>query len=329
MSKTRKQPGGKRPTQETPSGGPRNSGSRGGRRGSSKNWSDSPERETSAGRRSERSADRGQQRTAEKRGERATARHQSNPETMPTEAIRPSARRGFFIYGRNSVEAALKNSKRECLRLIGTEKALSDKTLVNIRPNLKTEVAPDALMIAASVPDGAPHQSILVEVLPLPSLHLEQLAPIDGEKNIILMLDQVTDPHNVGACMRSAAAFGARALITQDRHSPSETGTLARSAAGGLEALPWLQVSNLSGALDKLRGMGYWHIGLDGTTKMALDDVSLGDNIVIVMGSEGKGLRPLVKKNCDVVAKIPMTGEIESLNVSNAAAIALYQLARP
>jgi len=240
--------------------------------------------------------------------------------------LKPSYAGAYFLFGRNSVETALNNPHRECLKLIGTAKSLSDKSITGIRPGIKTLQVDTLDDIAAAVPEGAPHQGILLEVRFLAGLHLEDLAPNAGKKNIIVMLDQVTDPHNVGACMRSAAAFGARALITQDRNSPTESGTLARAASGGLEVLPWLRVPNLSNALEKLRDMGYWHVGLDGNTQMSIKDVSLGDNIVIVMGSEGSGLRPLVKKNCDVIAKIPMTGAVESLNVSNAAAIALYEL---
>jgi len=253
-------------------------------------------------------------------------RDQRGRDNFTPEGLKPVSKGSFFLFGRNSVEAALRNPDRECLRIVGTEKALSDSKITQIRRNIPTDVVADVRSIAASVPDGVPHQGLLLEVRPLPGLHLEDLEPAEGRKNIILMLDQVTDPHNVGACIRSAAAFGARALITQDRNSPSESGVLARSAAGGLETLPWLQVPNLSHTLEKLRDMGYWHIGMDGNTKMTLKDVSLGDNIVIVLGSEGSGLRPLVKRNCDTIAKIPMTRDIESLNVSNAAAIALYEL---
>ena len=270
-----------------------------------------------------------QERQPEKRPElhRSAQRpERRSRDQQPSAALKPSAKGAYFLFGRNSVEAALKNSNRKCIRLIGTEKALSDKSIIDIRPNLRTEIASDTDTIASAVPEGVPHQGILLEVRNLSGLHIEDLNPTEGKTNIILMLDQVTDPHNVGACMRSAAALGARALITQDRNSPSESGVLARSAAGGLEILPWLQVPNLSHTLEKLRSMGYWNVGLDGNTKMSIRDVSLGENIVIVMGSEGSGLRPLVKRNCDVVAKIPMSGSIESLNVSNAAAIALYEL---
>ena len=260
-------------------------------------------------------------------------RHESRARSSPQSSIdtrygahskplAPSTRDSYFLFGRNSVEAALANPKRECIRLIGTEKSLADASY-----GVKREVHDDISQIAATVPAGVPHQGILLEVRPLPGLTVHDLEPKPDQKNIILMLDQVTDPHNVGACMRSAAAFGARAIITQDRNSPDEGGVLARSAAGALEILPWLQVANLAQTLETLRDLGYWHVGLDGNTKQSVRTLELGDNIVIVMGSEGKGLRPLVRKNCDVIAKIPMQGAVESLNVSNAAAIALYELA--
>lgn len=275
-----------------------------------------PQRPQKAGKPSHKSGSRGQQRSDRQTDARAE------------QAIALTSNKCFFLFGRNSVEAALKNPHRDCVRLIGTAKALSNRELISIRPDLDMYEVENPQTIAACVPDGAPHQGILLEVRPLQEAHLEELTPVEGKSNIILMLDQVTDPHNVGACMRSAAAFGARAIITQDRNSPSESGTLARSAAGGLEILPWLRVANLSHTLDKLRDMGYWHVGLDGHTDQSLKDISLGENVVIVMGSEGSGLRPLVRKHCDAIAKIPMPGAVESLNVSNAAAIALYELSQ-
>lgn len=265
---------------------------------------------------------------------RQRPRHSDNrtgrlqPQDSDNRPIKPLQGDSYFLFGRNSVEAALANPVRECLRLIGTDKSLKDTPLPEKRRKVSVESHETAHRIAASVPEGSPHQNILLEVRPLRGHVLEDLAPSQGEKNIILMLDQVTDPHNVGACLRSAAALGAKALITQDKNSPDENGVIARSAAGGLEVLPWLRVANLSQALDTLRNMGYWHVGLDGKTEQSIQGLNLGHNIVVVMGSEGKGLRPLVRKNCDVIAKIPMTGAVESLNVSNAAAIALYELFR-
>jgi 23S rRNA (guanosine2251-2'-O)-methyltransferase len=240
-------------------------------------------------------------------------------------AIKRMAKDSIFLHGRHPVEAALKNSRRECLRLLGTRNALMSFNRDILKPTLKVQEATEFELNGLVLSDS-PHQGLVLEVRPLPSIDLFDLQPIADQKNVILMLDQVTDPHNVGACIRSAAALGARAIITQDRNSPIEGGVLGRAAAGGLEILPWLQVANLAQALDTLKDLGYWHVGLDGGTKASIRDISLGDNIVLVMGSEGKGMRPLVRKKCDLVAKIPMSGQVESLNVSNAAAIALYQI---
>lgn len=265
---------------------------------------------------------------------RDNPRHAGHPAAEPHGKARqadlsPRSRNGFFLYGRHAVEAALKNRNRECVRLIGTSKVLKASGLAGIRPALSVETVEDDMVFRSAVPADAPHQGILLEVRPLPGLDLMDLAPRAGSKNIILMLDQVTDPHNVGACLRSAAALGARALITQDRNSPMESGVLARAAAGGLELLPWLRIANLAQGLDTLKELGYWHVGLDGHTDDDIGALQLGDNIVLVMGSEGKGLRPLVRKHCDAIARIPMSGSMESLNVSNAAAIALYEFSRP
>jgi len=255
--------------------------------------------------------------------------HAASPTAQP---LVLSSKNSFFLFGRNSVEAALKNPKRECLHLYGTEKSLAElspDTAPHLRHKRVTVETHDSTQkIASSVPEGSPHQGILLEVRPLPGLDIQDLVPAAKDKNIILMLDQVTDPHNVGACLRSAAAFGAKALITQDKNSPSENGVIARAAAGALELMPWIKVANLSQTLDTLKDFGYWHIGLDGNTNQSISGLTLGNNIVIVMGSEGKGLRPLVRKNCDIIAKIPMSGSVESLNVSNAAAIALYELTK-
>lgn len=230
-----------------------------------------------------------------------------------------------ILYGRNAVEAALKNQNRQNVRLLVTAKSRQSLDQLPATPIPIEQVAsPDVMQ--GHIPEGAPHQGLFLEARPLDNAALEDLTPIAGQKNIILMLDQVTDPQNVGACLRSAAAFGARALVTQDRNSPAENGVLARASAGGLEVMSWVRAANLVQSLETLKDMGYWHLGLDGHTETSIKQADMGDNIVIVMGSEGKGLRPLVRKHCDVIAKIPMTGAVESLNVSNAAAIALYAL---
>lgn len=231
-----------------------------------------------------------------------------------------------LLYGRNSVNAAINNPQRKFVRLVVTPKSQEGARNLIAGSDIQVQQLPSADAMANMLPPGAPHQDLFLEVKPLDGGVVEDLTPRSKGKNIILMLDQVTDPQNVGACLRSAAAFGARAVITQDRNSPAETGALARASAGGLETVPWIRAANLAQALDALKDMGYWHIGLDGNTETSIKNAELGDNVVLVMGSEGKGLRPLVRKHCDVIAKIPMTGAVESLNVSNAAAIALYEL---
>ena len=180
------------------------------------------------------------------------------------------------------------------------------------------------------VAPGAVHQGIVVQVEALPIPTVEDLidAAKDKASAVVIVLDQVTDPHNVGAILRSAAAFGALGLIVPDRNAPEETGTLAKSASGAVERLPLVRVINLARTLEDLKAGGFWIAGLAGEAKQTLAEAKLSGKIALVLGSEGEGLRRLTREHCDYLVKLPQTNLVESLNVSNAAAVALYELIR-
>ena len=170
----------------------------------------------------------------------------------------------------------------------------------------------------------------MIEVDPLEEVYLGDLLQEEsdaGSTRPLVVLDQVTDPHNIGAVLRSAAAFDAAAIVTQDRHSPPESGVIARSASGALESVPWVRVVNLSRALEEIAEAQYWRIGLMGDTDTTLASTLDGSKVALVLGSEGDGMRHNVMEHCDVLAKLPISPRMESLNISNAAAIALYAVA--
>jgi 23S rRNA (guanosine2251-2'-O)-methyltransferase len=165
---------------------------------------------------------------------------------------------------------------------------------------------------------------VVIEVEPLEEVWLDELMTRADERAVLLVLDQVTDPHNVGAILRSAAAFGAIGIVTQDRHSPPESGALAKAASGALERVPWARVVNLARALEEIGEAGFWRIGLAGDAATELKDALGPQRVALVLGAEGPGLRPNTREHCDVLARLPISDAIESLNVSNAAAVALY-----
>jgi 23S rRNA (guanosine2251-2'-O)-methyltransferase len=175
--------------------------------------------------------------------------------------------------------------------------------------------------IERRLPPGAVHQGLALQADPLPDV---DLASAVFGKNLVLVLDQVQDPHNIGAILRSAAVFGAGAVVLQDRHSPAATGALAKSASGALERLPLVRVVNLARGLDELKDLGFWIVGLDAAGPERLDRIAGDRRIALVLGAEGAGLRRLSREACDILAKIPHAGGMASLNVSNAAAVALY-----
>jgi 23S rRNA (guanosine2251-2'-O)-methyltransferase len=248
------------------------------------------------------------------RGARAAAKHG------------PASAASDWVWGWHATLAALANPLRgPAKRLVAT--AERAKELAARFPALPVPEIADAAAIAQLLPAGAAHQGIALKAGPLEPLALDQLA--SPARGVLVMLDQVTDPQNVGAVFRSAAAFGARGVIVQDRHAPAFTGALAKAAAGALDITPHARVVNLARALDDLDRLGWRAIGLAGEAAEPLDQVLDARPTVLVLGSEGDGLRRLVGEHCDALARIPMPGGFESLNVSAAAAIALYEATRP
>ena len=227
------------------------------------------------------------------------------------------------FWGRHAVAAALANPERTIARIWATREAAA---IFDLSSDIPLTYA-DAADLGRLVPGDAPHQGIVAEVERLPEIWLGDLLENAPERRPLLVLDQVTDPHNVGAILRSAAAFDALGIITQDRHAPPESGALAKAASGALETVPWVRVVNLSRALDEMAEAGFWRIGLAGEAEMTLSEALGPPRVALVLGAEGEGMRHNVALHCDALAKLPISDRIESLNVSNAAAIALYAAA--
>lgn len=233
-----------------------------------------------------------------------------------------------WLYGSHACLAALGNPERSFRRLLLTREAreaLQDQLPANPQPEIV-----DRLRLESLLPPGAVHQGIALLVDPLDDGGIEGLREELAEgRDIVLLLDHVTDPRNIGAILRSAAAFGARAVVVTDRHAPEATGALAKAASGALEIVPLIRVTNLARALDQLAEYGYWRVGLemesDKTLAEAVRDIR---RTALVLGAEDEGLRRLTREKCDFLAKLPMSGAIESLNVSAAAAVALYECVR-
>jgi len=225
------------------------------------------------------------------------------------------------LWGRHAVEAALKNPERRHRKLWATREGV-DSLDGELPPDFPVEWASPA-DLARLVARDAPHQGLVLDCDMLPDIYLSDV--LDGDPaRPLLVLDQVTDPHNVGAIMRSAAAFDACAVVTQDRHAPPESGVLAKSASGALEIVPWVRVVNLARALDEVAEAGYWRIGLAGEADATLAQALPAGPVALVLGAEGEGMRHNIGLHCDALARLPISEAMESLNVSNAAAIALY-----
>ncbi|MEO7365535.1 MAG: 23S rRNA (guanosine(2251)-2'-O)-methyltransferase RlmB [Sphingomicrobium sp.] len=224
------------------------------------------------------------------------------------------------MWGKHAVAAALDNPERKVLRAWATH---DTATLMQFPKHVPVTFA-DVADLGRLVPHDAPHQGVVIEVEPLEDAWLGDILGSAPDRALLLVLDQVTDPHNVGAILRSAAAFGAIGIVTQDRHSPPESGALAKAASGALERVPWARVVNLARAMDEIGEAGFWRVGLAGEAEMALKDALGPQRMALVLGAEGPGLRPNTREHCDALAKLPISSAVESLNVSNAAAVALY-----
>ena len=237
-----------------------------------------------------------------------------------------------LIYGRHAVAAALQNPKRivnkawstvECAAEVRNMLAAGKR-----RPELLRIV--ERKVLEEILPADAVHQGMVIAAQRLKSCSIEDVcdAAEAEDKACVLVLDQVTDPQNVGAIIRSCAAFGVLALIMQDKNSPEESGAMVKASAGTIELLPICRVTNLNRAIERLKNAGFWVVGMDGYAETEISSISKGGKIAVVMGSEGKGMRRLVKESCDQTVKLKMNPKVESLNVSTAAAIALYEVTK-
>lgn len=238
----------------------------------------------------------------------------------------------LWIYGSHAVSAALRNPARELHELLTAKDAVSRLAgTLNSLPSQRTPPVHEvpAAEIEKLLPPGAVHQGLALRAERLPAVPLETgCAPRAASRNVVVVLDHVTDPHNVGAILRSAAAFGARALVLTQAHAPAESGSLAKAASGALDTLPYVQVANLARALDQLAGLGYWRVGLASQAESTLPEADVSGNIALVLGAEGGGLRRLTTTKCDQLVRLPTQPNFPDLNVSNAAAVALYEIAR-
>lgn len=228
---------------------------------------------------------------------------------------------GQWIFGHHAVTRALEAGGRQVFEVRAVAKAAADIAPLAKSRGVSVAVVDRAMLDKMS---KQPHQGLAARVGPLPRVTLDSLE----DANLVLALDQVTDPHNIGACMRSANALGVAAVLVPSHNSGHSGPAASKAAAGALEDTPMIDVGNLNQAFEKLKKMGFWIVGLDGHATQELSTIDLKGKIAIVMGSEGEGLRPLVAKNCDFLAKLPMVGTVESLNVSVATGIALYEVLR-
>ncbi len=236
--------------------------------------------------------------------------------------------KSYWMYGIHAVKAALENPMRQAYELCVIQEKLLQELVLSKKTSVKVHLV-DQKFFQKTFGSQAVHQGVALKVSPLPEVHLEDITKETKENLTLLTLDQVTDPHNLGAILRSAAAFGVRALIVQDRHTPPDASpVLLKSASGAAEYVPIVRVGNLARALESLSDAGFWHYGLDERGDHVLGRIELKGRINLVLGSEGEGLRRLTKESCDYLLRLPTSESFATLNVSNAAAVSLYEVFR-
>ena len=241
--------------------------------------------------------------------------------------IQKSTSTGLVLYGRHAVMSALENPNRKIKKLVCTSE---NATEIREKYASLNVVVADKKDIDKLVPADAVHQGYALFCSELDSLSIEELCydTADDTRCSVLILDQVTDPQNIGAIIRSCAAFGVKAVIVQDKNSPQESGSMAKAAAGTLEFVPVIRVTNLARAIETLKKNGFWIVGMDGYATETVDKIDKNAKLGVVMGSEGSGMRRLIEESCDITVKLPINPKVESLNVSTAAAIVLYELSK-
>ena len=234
---------------------------------------------------------------------------------------------GYYLYGFHAVLAALGNPQRKNKKLLVTGENATRPELLPFTGKMPIETCAKQ-DLERVLPMGAVHQGIALLTSPLEQRDLEVFLRDAPEHTALIVLDQVTDPHNVGAILRSSAAFGASAVVVQARHSPEESGTLAKAASGALENVPYISVTNITRALEYLKKERFWCLGMDAEGSQNLATLNIPEKVALVYGAEGDGLRRLTKENCDVLVHVQTSGTFSSLNVSNAVAVGLYEVNR-
>lgn len=229
-----------------------------------------------------------------------------------------------LLWGLHAVNAALQNPERRHQTLWATANGVKELTI----PSGLTVKDCDMATLNKMLPENAVHQGVVLKASPLKEPSLDSVLKNCSEDTKVVILDHVTDPHNVGAIIRTAAALGAQALVMTEKHSPPLSGTLAKTACGGIEVLPIIKVTNLARAMDEIKELGFWTVGLDEHAPQTITEAGLTGKLALVMGAEGEGLRRLTRENCDHMVKLPTRDDFSTLNVSVATALALYELVR-